>query len=65
MVLLERVQSRARKMIRWLKHPSCEDRLRNLGFSLENRRLWGDLEPFQYLEGDPKKTGEGVLPGME
>ena len=50
-------------MIRGMEHLSYEERLREMGlFSLEKRRLWGDLiAAFQNVRGTYKKAGERLF----
>ena len=50
-------------MIRGMEHLPYEERLKQLGlFSLQKRRLWGDLiTAFQYLKEAYKKVGDGLF----
>ena len=50
-------------MIQAMAHLSYKDRLRELGlFSLQKRRLWGDLRAaFQYLKGTYKKEEDRLF----
>ena len=62
MELLEREQKRATKMVGGLEHLSYEERLRELGFSLKERRLLGDLiVAFKYLKGAYKQEGDQLF----
>ena len=58
-----KVQVKVIKMIQGLEQLSYEDRLKRLGlFSLEKRRVWGDLTvTFQYLRGVYKHEGNQLF----
>lgn len=59
MDLLEWIQRRTTKIIKGLKHLSCEHRLRQLGFTAWRRESLGrPYRTFQHLKEACKKSGE-------